>query len=106
MKGNTVLPRDNRYERALERIAIFSHLHARRKLADARIVDGVALSRREIECSKWAARGKTAWEIGRILGISRRTAAYHRDNARKKLGVPAITQAAVRLALSKPSLFT
>ncbi|MER8880866.1 helix-turn-helix domain-containing protein, partial [Mesorhizobium sp. M0684] len=93
----------DRYERALELIAIFFHFHARRKLADARIVDGVALSRREIECLKWAARGKTAWEIGRILGISRRTAAYHRDNARKKLGAPTTIQAAVRLALSRPS---
>ncbi|WP_198020980.1 helix-turn-helix transcriptional regulator [Mesorhizobium sp. LNJC391B00] len=64
------------------------------------------LSRREMECLKWAARGKTAWEIGRILGISRSTAAYHRDNARKKLGVKTAIQAAVRLALSRPSLFT
>lgn len=93
----------DRYERALELIAIFFHLHARRKLSDGRIVDGVVLSRREIECLKWAARGKTAWEIGRILGISRRTAAYHRDNARKKLGAPTTIQAAVRLALSRPS---
>ncbi|WP_353027207.1 helix-turn-helix transcriptional regulator [Mesorhizobium sp. M0991] len=69
-------------------------------------MDGVALSRREIECLKWAARGKTAWEIGRILGISRHTAAYHRDNARMKLGVKTVIQAAVRLALSRPSLFT
>ncbi|MER8873915.1 LuxR family transcriptional regulator [Mesorhizobium sp. M0814] len=96
----------DRYDRALELIAIFFHLHACRKLADGRIVDGVTLSRREIECLKWAARGKTAWEIGRILGISRHTAAYHRDNARKKLGVKTAIQAAVRLALSRPSLFT
>ncbi|ESX66332.1 LuxR family transcriptional regulator [Mesorhizobium sp. LSHC414A00] len=93
----------DRYERALELIAIFFHLHARRKLSDGRIVDGVVLSRREIECLKWAARGKTAWEIGRILGISQRTAAYHRDNARKKLGAPTTIQAAIRLALSRPS---
>lgn len=82
------------------------NLKSYRQLADGRMVDGVALSRREIECLKWAASGKTAWEIGRILGISRRTAAYRRDNARKKLGAPTVTQAAVRLALSKPSLFT
>lgn len=96
----------NRYDRALELIAIFFHLHACRKLADGRTVDGVTLSQREMECLKWAARGKTAWEIGRILGISRSTAAYHRDNAKKKLGVKTAIQAAVRLALSRPSLFT
>ncbi|WP_352859994.1 LuxR C-terminal-related transcriptional regulator [Mesorhizobium sp. M1163] len=56
--------------------------------------------------SEVGARGKTAWEIGRILGISRHTAAYHRDNARNKLGVKTAIQAAVRLALSRPSLFT
>ncbi|WP_353000474.1 autoinducer binding domain-containing protein [Mesorhizobium sp. M0808] len=58
----------DRYERALQLIAIFFHIHARRKLSDGRVVDGIALSRREIECLKWAARGKSAWDIGHILG--------------------------------------
>jgi DNA-binding CsgD family transcriptional regulator len=33
-------------------------------------------------------RGKSAWEIGRLLNISRRTAAFHLDNAKMKFGVP------------------
>lgn len=92
----------DRYERALQLIAIFFHIHARRKLADGGAVTGVALSRREIQCLEWAARGKSAWDIGHILGISQRTAQFHLDNAKKKLGVRTITQAAVRLATSKP----
>jgi LuxR family transcriptional regulator, quorum-sensing system regulator BjaR1 len=45
-----------------------------------------ALSRRETECLKWAAEGKSEWEISRILGISEHTAARHLVNAKTKLG--------------------
>jgi LuxR family transcriptional activator of conjugal transfer of Ti plasmids len=92
-----------RYERALQLIAIFFHIQARRRLRADRTVDGVALSGREIECLQWAARGKSAWDIGQILGISQRTAAFHLDNAKKKLGVRTVTQAAIRFAMSKPA---
>ncbi len=30
--------------------------------------------------------GKTAWEVGNVLGISERTAALHINNATHKLG--------------------
>ncbi len=43
------------------------------------------LSEREKECLRWAARGKTSWEMSVILNISERTAGYHLDNAKKKL---------------------
>ena len=68
------------------------------------VVDGAALSPRQFECLEWAARGKSAWEIGRILGISRRTVAFHLDNARAKLGVRTVYQAVARLSASKPTL--
>lgn len=93
-----------RYERALQLIAVCFHIHVRRKLLSDRVVDGVRLSPREFECLQWAARGKSAWEIGHILGISRRTAAFHLDNAKAKLGVRSITQAVARLAASKPMI--
>ncbi|MBN9548206.1 MAG: LuxR family transcriptional regulator [Alphaproteobacteria bacterium] len=96
----------DRYERALQLIAIFFHFQARRRLTTDRMVDGVVLSRREIQCLQWAARGKSAWDIGQILGISERTASFHLDNAKKKLGVRTNIQAAIRLAMSKPSDFT
>ena len=41
---------------------------------------------REVECLRWAADGKTEWEISAILNISEHTAAKHFANAQRKLG--------------------
>jgi len=43
------------------------------------------LTPREIECLLWASRGKTAWEISKILGISERTVVFHFTNVAEKL---------------------
>lgn len=83
-------------------MAMFFHAHPERILWSERMVDGVLLSPREFECLERSSQGKSAWEIGRILGISPRTVGFHRDNARAKLGVRTIGQAIVRLANSKP----
>ncbi|WP_298830077.1 autoinducer binding domain-containing protein [uncultured Piscinibacter sp.] len=45
-----------------------------------------ALTPREIESLRWTMDGKTAWEVGNILGISERTAVLHVNNAMHKLG--------------------
>ena len=45
------------------------------------------LSRREIQCVFWINEGKTDWEIGRILGISEDTVAFHLKKVKAKLGV-------------------
>jgi DNA-binding CsgD family transcriptional regulator len=86
------------HSHALQLIAISFHTHIRRKLPNGRSVNGVLLSPREIECLQWASQGKSAWEIGQILGISRNTAADYLNNAKKKLGVRTIVQAVTRLA--------
>lgn len=57
---------------------------------------GTVLTARERECLKWSADGKTAWELGQILGISARTAVFHLNNAMQKLGATNKTQAIVR----------
>ncbi len=44
------------------------------------------LSPRELETLRWTMEGKTAWEVGTILGISERTAVLHLNNAMHKLG--------------------
>jgi LuxR family transcriptional regulator, activator of conjugal transfer of Ti plasmids len=85
----------------LQLMAMYFHAHARRRLSINRVIDGVALSPRELECLEWAAYGKSAWEIGRLLNISRRTAAFHLDNAKTKFGVRTICQAVAKLAASK-----
>ncbi len=61
-----------------------------------------ALTPRELESLRWTMEGKTAWEVGAILGISERTAVLHVNNAMHKLGCANKHQAvlkALRLGL-------
>ena len=44
-----------------------------------------ALTPRELEALRWTMDGKTAWEVGAVLGISERTAVLHINNAMHKL---------------------
>ncbi len=44
------------------------------------------LTPRELECLRWTMEGKTAWEVGSIVGITERTAGLHINNATHKLG--------------------
>jgi LuxR family quorum sensing-dependent transcriptional regulator len=44
------------------------------------------LTAREREVLQWAAQGKSAWEIGEILAIARRTVEEHIATATRKLG--------------------
>ena len=45
-----------------------------------------SLTPRELESLRWTMEGKTAWEVGHVLGITERTAALHVNNATHKLG--------------------
>ena len=56
----------------------------------------VSFTARERECLKWAAEGKTAWEIGQILSITERTAVFHLNNVIQKMGAANKAQAIVR----------
>lgn len=82
----------------LQLMAICFHAHAQRKMASENRLDGINLSPREVECLRWAAEGKSAWESGRIMGISRHTVAFHLENAKAKLGVRSTIQAVARIA--------
>ena len=44
-----------------------------------------SLTPRELEALRWTMEGKTAWEVGNLLGISERTAVLHVNNAMHKL---------------------
>ena len=46
---------------------------------------GCTLSKREVECLRWAALGKTDKEIGMILSRSHATVRFHLNNASEKL---------------------
>ncbi len=67
-----------------------------------RLVEAPSLTPRELEALRWTMEGKTAWEVGSILGISERTAVLHIQNAMRKLGTVNKHQAvlkALRLGL-------
>ncbi len=51
-----------------------------------RTIEHIELTPRERECLKWAAVGKSEWEISQILGISEHTSEKHLLNAKFKLG--------------------
>lgn len=51
------------------------------------------LTAREQEVLVWTAAGKSAWEIGEILGIAKRTVDSHAQSAFRKLGAANRTQA-------------
>ena len=54
-----------------------------------------SLTLREVEVLTWIARGKSARQIGRILGISKRTVDAHALSATRKLGAANRTEASV-----------
>jgi LuxR family quorum sensing-dependent transcriptional regulator len=45
-----------------------------------------SLTSREVEVLTWVARGKSAWEIGEILDIAKRTVDEHVQTAVHKIG--------------------
>lgn len=70
---------------------------AARRLWKMRNVDRPlpVLTDRQRDCLVWAARGKSDWEISRILGISRETVVQHLKQARERYGVGKRTLLAV-----------
>lgn len=63
------------------------------------IFDVGSLSNREQEVLLWTAEGKTADEIGDILGISTRTVNFHIRNCLEKTGCRNKVQSAIRLVM-------
>ena len=58
--------------------------------------NAILVSARELDCLKWIAAGKTAWEASVILGISERTVRFHLNAAREKLDCLTTTQAVAK----------
>ena len=71
----------------LQLFAVYAQEAAQRLLIPPAPQDDVPkLTPRELESLRWTMEGKTAWEVGNILGISEHTAARHVNNATQKLG--------------------
>ena len=89
-----VLRRDlDAYRNILHLAAMYFHVHARQKLEGVIELNRPHLSPREIACLQWIARGKSTWDIGEILGVSRRTVVFHLENAKRKLNAHTLPQA-------------
>ena len=56
----------------------------------------VELTERQLECVVLVARGKSDWEIGKILNISEETVKQHIANARERYDVPKRMQVVLR----------
>lgn len=70
---------------ALQLFAVHAQEAMSAIVEDARITK-TALTPRELETLRWTMEGKTAWEVGRILGIAEDTVARHANSATQKLG--------------------
>lgn len=72
-----------------DRLAIYARLfivtYARQTATARRLPSDALLSKREVECLRWAALGKTDLEIGLIIARSRATVRFHIHNASLKL---------------------
>jgi LuxR family quorum-sensing system transcriptional regulator CciR len=79
----------------LQLVGAFAFEAARRIRRDRFTGGPVRLTDRQRECVMWVARGKSDWEIARILGISEETAREHLRHARERYGVPKRTLVAV-----------
>jgi LuxR family quorum-sensing system transcriptional regulator CciR len=64
------------------------------------------LTDRQRECVLWVARGKSDWEISRILGIEHETVVRHLKQARERYGVGKRTMLAVQALFEGSISFT
>nr|WP_244436991.1 LuxR family transcriptional regulator [Bradyrhizobium japonicum] len=90
-----------RQSRVLQLMTLYFHAHVRRASKSEQETAGIVLSPRELECLDWASQGKSAWEIGQIIGISKHTVTSYLQSAKEKLGVRTIVQAALLLRTKK-----
>ena len=72
---------------------------AARRLHSPIAIERPKLTNRQRECMIWVARGKTDWEISRILGLRPTTVVEHLKNARDRY------DAATRVTLTVRALF-
>lgn len=64
------------------------------------------LTERQRECILWVGRGKSDWEISRILGVKQDTVARHLKQARERYGVGKRTMLAVHALFEGSISFT
>ncbi|ALK33936.1 helix-turn-helix transcriptional regulator [Burkholderia plantarii] len=80
-------------------LALAAHAYLMPRLAAPAGPPDGGLTLREREVLTWTADGKTAYEIGRIVGITERTVKFHLQNAVMKLDAMNKTHAAAKAAM-------
>ncbi|MBM2716003.1 LuxR family transcriptional regulator [Mesorhizobium caraganae] len=80
----------------LQLAAFHIHLRVTKFASSSGREEAPHLSLREKECILWTARGKSSWEMAKILGISVNTVNFHIKNAKQKLDVSSRTLAAIK----------
>jgi LuxR family transcriptional regulator, quorum-sensing system regulator BjaR1 len=91
MGGTTVLLPES-HQPALHLMALYAFDRVR-CLHQKHPEERPRITLREREVLKWVAAGKSAWEIGEILNLSKRTVDEHAQTASRKLGAVNRTQA-------------
>lgn len=82
----------------LQLASMYFHVHARQRLQDIIAADASLLDAEEAASLQWVARGKSVWDIGEILGVSRPLVVRHLTNAKRKLSALSLSHA-VAIAL-------
>lgn len=72
---------------SMQLLAAYIHESYSKVTARVTAINSPHLTPRELECLKWVADGKTAWETSKILKCSERTINFHVANIVTKLGV-------------------
>jgi DNA-binding CsgD family transcriptional regulator len=80
-------------------LSAYVHETVRRVAGLSRLKAQSPLSAREEDCLRWAADGKTTWEIAQILHLSERTVNFHLNNAVQKLDARNRQHAVAKAAL-------
>ena len=93
VRHGTELPRSRLM--CAELVGVHAFRAARRLNGDFAPSGRPHLSKREIECLRWVASGKTDWEVAAILGISVETARQYVKRARRAYDVVSRTQLVV-----------
>ena len=89
-------------------VGSFAFEAARRiaRSGNAPIPPAPRLTDRQTECVALVARGKTDWEIARILGVGVETVTQHLKDARDRYGVTKRTMLAIRALFDGAISFT
>ncbi|MER9826667.1 LuxR family transcriptional regulator [Mesorhizobium sp. M0115] len=86
----------NRAITYLQLAALHFHLRIGKFTNSSRTEETPNLSPREKECILWTAKGKSSWEIGKIVGISVNTVNFHIKNVMRKMDAASRTTAAIK----------